>query len=280
MPDVISIINMKGGVGKTTLSVNMAYVLAKYHKKRVLLIDIDPQFNASQYLVPQRQLLEYFNAGSKTVHDILLPKKEEKIALGRIPKKASGVKKINISDYRIELINTKECCLHLIPSSLKLINFEPKRGTEYKLKTFIQNNANEYDYVLIDCPPTLSVLTLSAFLASDYYLIPIKPDYLSSLGLPLLERGLLEYEETFNHNMEALGIVFTLVNHTNLSSGVMGEINGSGRNCISHVSSHSTKVAKSVENGIHSLNNFYRLRTNDRYTEEFKNITKEIISLI
>jgi chromosome partitioning protein len=195
MSKIITVINMKGGVGKTTLSVNISYILGRYHSKKVLLVDIDPQFNATQYLVGQSDILNHF-ANKKTVYDILMPSKEDEISLSS-SRKRTKVQPANLDDY---LIKARKFThrgrvvgnLDLIPSSLKLINFETnKRGVENLLKKFLIEKCGHYDFIVIDCPPTLSLLTLSAYLASEYYLIPIKPDYLSSLGLPLLERGLV-----------------------------------------------------------------------------------------
>src|SRR5690606_35704330 len=132
----------------------------------------------------------------KTVYDILKPTKEEDITLSSRRRQAK-TKPVTLDEFIIPIKRTTNRHLDLLPSSLKLINFETnKRGTENLLKKFIDEKCKMYDIVLIDCPPTLSLLTLSAYLASSYYLIPIKPDFLSSLGLPLLERGLGEYEET------------------------------------------------------------------------------------
>ena len=267
---------MKGGVGKTTISVNIAYILARYHGKKVLLVDIDPQFNATQYLVGQAQILEHFEK-KKTVYDILMPTKEDEISLSS-SRKAIKAPPTNLDDYIIRakrFINKGH--LDLIPSSLKLINFETnKRGTENLLKKFLNEKCKHYDYIIIDCPPTLSLLTLSAYLASEYYLIPIKPDYLSSLGLPLLERGLEEYEELHGHSLKPLGVVFTMVSSGKVAEEIMTSVATSGWDCFNDFSSHSTKVAKSVE----SLNRFYKYAVNRRYASEFKEITKELLNKI
>jgi len=267
---------MKGGVGKTTLSVNIAYVLGRYHAKKVLLVDIDPQFNATQYLVEQHKILDHFSK-KKTVFDILMPSKEDEISLSS-NKKVSKAKTINLEDFIIKARKfTSGGQLDLIPSSLKLINFETnKRGVENLLKKFLVDKCNHYDLIIIDCPPTLSLLTLSAYLASEYYLIPIKPDYLSSLGLPLLERGLEEYEELYGHSLKGLGVVFTMVAIGKVADEIMGSVKAGGWACFSDVSSQSVKVAKSVE----SLNNFYSYATNKRYADEFKEITKELLNKI
>lgn len=269
---------MKGGVGKTTLSVNISYVLGRFHSKKVLLVDIDPQFNATQYLVSQSHILTHF-ATKKTVFDILMPSKEDEISLSSARKKTKATP-TNLDDFiinarRFTLGGRLKGQLDLIPSSLKLINFETnKRGVENLLKKFLQEKCEHYDYIIIDCPPTLSLLTLSAYLASEYYLIPIKPDYLSSLGLPLLERGLEEYEELHGHSLKNLGVVFTMVSAGKVADEIMDSVKSSGWDCFADHSSHSTKVARSVE----SLNKFYSYATNKRYSNEFKNITQELIN--
>ncbi|HZY82725.1 MAG TPA: ParA family protein [Cyclobacteriaceae bacterium] len=274
MPKVITVINMKGGVGKTTLAVNISYLLSALYKKKVLVVDIDPQFNATQYLVEQPKILDHFK-NKKTIYDILIPSKEDDISLSS-KRQSVKPKPSVLDDFIIPARKFSHSQLDLIPSSLKLINFETnKRGTENLLSKFIEEKCTQYDYVIIDCPPTLSLLTLSAYLASQYYLIPIKPDYLSSLGLPLLDRGLSEYEETHGHKLKLLGIVFTMVNHqANVSKEIMKEIQDSGWDCFKHSSSHSTMVAQSVK----SLQDFYNYAKFARYASEFREITKELLT--
>lgn len=281
MSKVITIINMKGGVGKTTLSVNIAYVLAKFHDQKVLLIDIDPQFNATQYLVEQSNIIDHFKT-KKTVYDILMPVREEDVTLSA-KKKTSKAKPEVLGEYLINIVKYDNgSTLDLIPSSLKLINFETtKRGVENRLKKFISEKCKHYDFVIIDCPPTLSILTLSAYLASEHYLIPIKPDYLSSLGLPLLERGLEEYEELYGHSLNLLGIIFTMINlRPKVTEEIMEEIKGSGRHCFDNSSTHSTRVAESVESNISSLVKFYTQGSSQRYSREFKAIVDELLSIL
>ncbi len=266
---------MKGGVGKTTLAVNISYVLANHHKKKVLLVDIDPQFNATQYLVAQQTILNHFKT-KKTIYDVLMPKKEDEISLTSARRKVKD-KPEKLEDFIINISKTSSHTFDLLPSSLKLINFETdKRGVENRLKKFLTSNCSHYDYILIDCPPTLSLLTLSAYLASEYYLIPIKPDYLSSLGLPLLERGLKEYEELHSHSLKLLGIVFTMVNRNKLTDEVMHTLKSSDWECFENHSTSSTRVARSVE----SLRNFYYYARDGKFSDEFKNITSELLNLL
>lgn len=270
---VISVLNMKGGVGKTTLSVNIAYVLSNFHNKKVLLVDIDPQFNATQYLVSQERIIEHFQT-SKTILDIIMPKKEEHIDLVNGGRKKKKKTKSPLSDFIINISNNNGARFDIIPSTINLIEIENSdRGAENHLNKFLKKNCKHYDVVIIDCPPTIGIHTLSAFLASAYYLIPVKPDYLSSLGLSLLENALEKYRKAHSHRLKSLGVVFTLVDlRPGLTSSTMEELRQSGRECIDAFSSHSTQVAQSVS----SMESFYS--RDGRYQKEFKDITLEILN--
>jgi chromosome partitioning protein len=273
---VITVINMKGGVGKTTLSVNTAYCLARFHGKKVLLVDIDPQFNATQYLLDQATILSHFK-NKKTTYDILMPKKEAKIDLVNPVKKISKPQPLKLDDFIANVRAYRNGGqLDLIPSSIEFIKFGSENRAEKRLKNFINTHCKHFDIILIDCPPTLSLLTLSAYLASQYYLVPIKPDYLSSLGLPILENGLFTYEEDEGHTLELLGIVFTMVPPKNVSlpKTIMHDIQASGRPCFTNFSTQSIQVAKSVS----MLDDFYNQGKYSRYSTEFKLITAELLN--
>jgi len=215
MSQVISFINMKGGVGKTTLAVNVAYGLASVHKKKVLIVDADPQFNATQYLLDDDIYLQHINDQKKgTIREIFVPRRP--VAVNTV---------VGVARHTNKARMTLRACtcnifdggsgrgkLDLIPSTLGLMDIETsKRLTENKLSTYLKEKAEGYDYVLIDCPPTISIFTQAAILASDKYLVPIKPDPLSVIGLPLLERWLDEYTEDAGKEIESVGLVFTLV---------------------------------------------------------------------
>lgn len=270
---VISVLNMKGGVGKTTLSVNLAYILANYHDKKILIVDIDPQFNATQYLVNQENILDHFES-KKTILDIIMPQKEEKIDLVKTKKKVT-LKKPQLSDYIINITSKPNGSrLDLIPSTVNLIEIENSpRGAEHHLKQFIRKYCKLYDIVIIDCPPTIGIHTLSAFLASAYYLIPLKPDYLSSLGLSLLEKALEKYRKADGHKLKSLGVVFTMVDlRPQLTFNIMDELKSARQDCVTAYSSLSTRVAQSFSN----LDSFYS--SDGRYQTEFKDITQEILN--
>ena len=218
MTQTISFINMKGGVGKTTLAVNVAHGLASLHKKKVLIVDADPQFNATQYLIEDDQYLEHIEDKKKaTLREIFVPRRPGPINTVRGVSKHVNKTKVPLKACTINVFDGGEDRgkLDLIPSTLSLIDLETsQRLTETRLKGYLKDKASGYDYVLIDCPPTISIFTQAAILASDSYLVPIKPDPLSVIGLPLLERWLEDFSDDAGvevemgaHNLPALAII-------------------------------------------------------------------------
>ena len=212
---VISFMNMKGGVGKTTLAVNIAYGLAVFYGKKVLIVDADPQFNATQYLVEDDFYLNYLADPKRgTIHDIFSARKSAPIStlrpIARVPERGrTDTKNCILPIFAPRGVTGR---LDMIPSTLALIEIEMSlRGTEKKLKNFIERKATNYDYVIIDCPPTISIFTQAAILASNKYLVPIKPDPLSVVGLPLLERWLEDFTEDNAITLSRVGMVFTMV---------------------------------------------------------------------
>ena len=206
----IAIINMKGGVGKTTLTVNLAHALAEIHGKRILLVDIDPQFNATTYLMNEAEYLAHLqNPDKRTIKDVFIPN-EQRMSMVAVRQRVPGTGTVSLAEtvYSVPVENGK---LDLIPSVLDLMALQfADRGTEHRLSRWLAK-ATGYDYVLIDCPPTISIFTQAAVLASDTYLVPIKPDPISALGLPLLSRWLRDTSDTFGKDLPCMGIVFCMV---------------------------------------------------------------------
>lgn len=205
---VISFVNMKGGVGKTTLAVNVADFLTTRNSKRVLLVDVDPQFNATQCLLNGDDYVAYLENGGTTVIDIFnYSKASGSVVEGKTEKKSKPYE--NIIPYHTAR------GFDLIPSQLDLFRFEmaPGQGTENRLKNYLNHirKKDEYDICIIDCPPTPSVWMTSAILASDFYLIPSKPDPISMTGLDLLEGIIKERKENYGCNCQCAGLVLTIV---------------------------------------------------------------------
>ena len=200
----VSLINMKGGVGKSTLTVNLAWHFAAYPHwlKKVLVVDLDPQFNASQYLLGVSQYEGILKAGKPTIWEIF-----EQNA--RIP---GGKTTLNDPHEPITSVykNSRGGKVDLIPSRLEL-SFSLKNPTqkEGKLAKVIEKIESEYDLVLIDCAPTESILTTAAYLSSDYLLVPVKPEYLSSIGLPLLVNSMQDFKGEYeDRKLKLAGVVF------------------------------------------------------------------------
>lgn len=203
MAITVALVNMKGGVGKSTLTANLGWYSAHRKNKKVLLVDLDPQFNLSQYVLGQQRYADHLTAGKGTVLRIF-----EQFT----PSAVSGVPKTKLSPSDI-IVNVSRwrdgSCMDLVPSELELAwTLKNPHAKERLLADFLDGIRTEYDIILIDCPPTESMLTMAAYLASDYVLVPVKPEFLSTIGLPLLERSLEEFRGLYKKNIELLGIVF------------------------------------------------------------------------
>lgn len=208
MATVVSMINMKGGVGKTTLTFNLAWYCAWQANLRVLAVDLDPQSNLSQYFLGEIKYQNYvnYNDNQKTVVDIFEQSKERKFQPEDV---------INIYDSDWE-----DCGLiDLIPCKLEL-NKTLKNPTEkaQKLKRFLDQLDNKYDLIIIDCAPTDSILTTAAYFASDHLIIPVKTEFLATIGLPLLRESVDQHNENNDNKAKISGIIFTGKKRKNPSS--------------------------------------------------------------
>lgn len=206
---VISFINMKGGVAKTTLAVNVADCLNRRHDASVLFVDVDPQFNATQCLLSPEDYISHVNGGGCTIVDVFDRKARATVGVIDGPKESAPR-----SLEEIEPIQIRED-FDLLPGALDLYRLEmaPGEGREHRLKRFLEKIAerHDYDYVLIDTPPTPSVWMTSALIASDYYLIPVRPDPISLTGIDLLRSIVKEKSDNFSLTTRCAGVVFTVV---------------------------------------------------------------------
>jgi chromosome partitioning protein len=199
-----SLINMKGGVGKSTLTVNLAWHFAAYQywAKKVLVIDLDPQFNASQYLLGVTEYERLLNSKKATVWEIFEQGTRTPAGTLTIDEPLKAIKTVYSphSGGKIDLI----------ASRLELAFSLKNPGTkEQKLSKFVNQIEKNYDLIFIDCAPTESVLTTAAYLTSDFLLVPVKPEYLSSIGLPLLVNSMREFKNDYdNRKLELAGVVF------------------------------------------------------------------------
>lgn len=199
---IVSLINMKGGVGKTTLTISIAYALATEFDKKVLVIDIDPQFNATQSLLNEFNEEEnYLNVYrlNRTVKDIF----KSVTSISEQPTK------IEANDV---ILNLNEN-LDLICGNIDLIFEENTTGKHRRLAKFIRDNSlrEVYDLILIDCPPTISFYTDAALITSDYYLIPNRIDRYSILGIKLLNQVIAQLIRDNDLDLKPLGIIYTMV---------------------------------------------------------------------
>ncbi len=200
MSRVIAICNQKGGTGKTTSAVNLAAYLALAGKK-ILLIDIDPQGNATSGLGIDK------NSQDSTIYHVLVNHIE-------IEKAIQAVKLKN---------------LFLIPSNPQLTGAEVElvelEGREKKLNSAIQKIRSDYDYIFIDCPPSLGLLTVNALTASDTTLIPIQCEYYALEGLSQLLNTIELVRKSLNPSLEIEGVLLTMADYrTNLTNEVIKEV--------------------------------------------------------
>jgi chromosome partitioning protein len=203
LPKKIAVINMKGGVGKSTVCVNLAWHYSAMRRwlKKVLLIDLDPQFNASQYILGVRRYQKEIYNTRPTVWDIF-----EQAT--RAPGLRSSGRKLTDAVFRaVEFVSGSY--IDLIPSQLELsYSLKNPSQKEHLLANFVHEIEGNYDLVLIDCAPTESILTTAAYLCADQMLIPVKPEFLSTIGLPLIRESMAEFTKLYRKNIKVSGVCF------------------------------------------------------------------------
>lgn len=210
MAHKVALINMKGGVGKSTLTVNLAWAMASYPwNKRVLVVDLDPQFNCSQYLLGAQRMEILLEDGSPTVWDLF----EQHTS---VPGRPST--KVETSETILNVYSpTGLRRIDLIPSRLELAHtLRNPANKEGLLEQAIEQVEEEYDLVLVDCAPTDSMLTSAAYMTVDHILVPVRPEFLAAIGLPLLKQSLDSFKKQYPSKApDVLGIAFNdIVNYS------------------------------------------------------------------
>jgi chromosome partitioning protein len=215
---VVCFLNYKGGVGKTVTAVNVACYLSLEHGKKVLIIDLDPQNSATFHLMPQdeehRAYLGYGVAWKKwkesrgSLYDIFMS-----YAKKRKPPPIYDIIVTNVIEKGPTALKDN---LHLLPSDIGLIDIDiyldglPMKGLDI-LSREIAKVRSDYDYVICDCPPNLYSLTKNGLFATDYYIIPVLPDYLSTLGIYELINRVELLEKAIGKRIDCRGIIFTRI---------------------------------------------------------------------
>lgn len=210
MTIVVSMINWKGGVGKTSLTLNLAAGLASRHSKRVLLIDLDAQCNLSFLAVGLSAYVDhtYKNSGPtlKTVFDAYFDRKQAKPEDVILEKQVRARAGKIFTQVGIVLSHQELTLLDMKLAREKRSGKDHREETRFEIeklsviKNIIDAVASEYDYVLLDCPPNVNLVTQNAFFASDYYVVPAIPDFLSTVGISQITK----YMDQFNQDYRSM----------------------------------------------------------------------------
>ena len=250
MGRIIAIANQKGGVGKTTTAINLSACLAE-KGQRVLVVDIDPQGNTTSGLGIAKDNVD------NTIYEVML-------------------QEIDISDAICKDIFEN---LDIIPSNVNLAGAEIDlidiENREYILKNAINTVRNNYDYVILDCPPSLSMLTVNAMTASNTVLVPIQCEYYALEGLTQLMHTINLVKKKLNKKLELEGVVFTMYDsRTNLSLQVVENVKDNLQEKIyKTIIPRNIRLAEAPSHGLPI--NIYDKRSTG--AESYRNLAQEVI---
>jgi len=225
-PRIIAIANQKGGVGKTTTAINLATALAACGKK-VMIVDIDPQGNASTGLGVDRA------ARAVSSYDVLI--NGVTISAATVP---TAVPRMSLVPASMDLAGAE---IELIPASRR----------EYRLRDALSGLSEDFDFVLIDCPPSLNLLTLNALVAADAVLVPLQCEFFALEGLSHLTATIERVKRAFNPRLEIQGVVLTMFDRRNNLCGlVAADVRGHfGSKVYDTVIPRNVKVSEAPSHG-------------------------------
>ena len=251
MGRIISIANQKGGVGKSTTTINLAACLAEKNKK-VLVIDLDPQGNTTSGFGVDK------NRTETTIYEVLIGD--------------ATIKKAIIKDV-IDNLDILPANVNLSGAEIELIEADDR---SYILKNCLKLVKRKYDYIIIDCPPSLSILTVNALTASDTVIVPIQCEFYALEGISQLIKTIELVQARLNSNIELEGIVFTMFDsRTNLSMQVVQNVrNNLKHNIYNTIIPRNVRLAEAPSHGLPI--NLYDSRSAG--AEGYRKLAEEVIA--